>query len=189
VLLAGVTDADEALFAFTEAREQPGLRPSAPMRLAALTASRTVSLELDGLWLPEEAVALRAPYAEWARTDRPKPTNASPAVFGVAEAALALLDQDTAGPLRARLGEVREQAYALAEHPAPHEHLAERLALRTQAYEVLMTATTAAVVAGGGRSLALTSRAQRLAREALFLLVQGQTAESRAAHLKALADS
>ncbi|WP_043665926.1 acyl-CoA dehydrogenase family protein [Streptomyces xylophagus] len=189
MLLAGVTDEDEALFAFTEAREQPGLRASVPMRLAALTASRTVSLELDGLWLPEEAVALRAPYAQWAKTDRPKPTNASPAVFGVAEAALALLDEDTAGPLRTRLDKVRRQAYALAEHPVPHEHLAERLALRTQAYEVLMTATTAAVVAGGGRSLALTSRAQRLAREALFLLVQGQTAESRAAHLKALADS
>jgi len=189
MLLAGVTDADEVLFAFTEAREQSGLRPSPPMRLAALTASRTVSLELDGLWLPEEAVALRTPYAEWAMTDRPKPTNASPAVFGVAEAALALLDDDLADPLRARLGEVREQAYALAEHPVPHEHLAERLALRTQAYDVLMTATTAAVVAGGGRSLSLTSRAQRLAREALFLLVQGQTPESRAAHLKALAES
>ncbi|WP_019069122.1 acyl-CoA dehydrogenase family protein [Streptomyces hokutonensis] len=189
MLLAGVTDADEALFAFAEAREQPGLRPSTPMRLAALGASRTVSLELDGLWLPEEAVALRVPYAEWAKTDRPKPTNASPAVFGVAAAALALLDDDTADPLRARLDEVREQAYSLAEHPVPHEYLAERLALRTQAYEVLMTATTAAVVAGGGRSLSLTSKAQRLAREALFLLVQGQTAESRAAHLKALADA
>ncbi|MBK6011444.1 acyl-CoA dehydrogenase family protein [Streptomyces sp. MBT53] len=189
MLLAGVTDADEALFAFTEAREQPGLRSSTPMRLAALTASRTVSLELDGLWLPQEAVALHVPYAQWAEADRPKPTNAAPAVFGVAAAALALLDENTAAPLRSRLDEVREQAYALAEHPVPHEHLAERLALRTQAYEVLMTATTAAVVAGGGRSLSLTSRAQRLAREALFLLVQGQTAESRAAHLKVLADA
>lgn len=188
MLLAGVTDAHEALFAFTEAREQEGLRPSDPMRLAALTASRTVSLELDGLWLPEEAVALRVPYAEWAKTDRPKPTNASPAVFGVAEAALALLDEDTSGPIRTRLDNVRKQAYALAEHPVPHEYLGERLSLRTQAYEVLMTATTAAVVAGGGRSLSLTSKAQRLAREALFLLVQGQTAESRRTHLKALAE-
>ncbi|MET7482201.1 acyl-CoA dehydrogenase family protein [Streptomyces sp. NPDC005538] len=186
MLLAGVTDADEALFAFTEAREQDGMRASDPMRLAALTASRTVSLELDGLWLPEEAVVLRAPYEEWAATDRPKPTNASPAVFGVAQAALSLLDDDTSGPLRTRLDEVRRQAYTLAEHPVPHEYLAERLALRTQAYEVLMAATTAAVVAGGGRSLSLTSRAQRLAREALFLLVQGQTTESRRAHLTAL---
>ncbi len=94
-----------------------------------------MSLELDGLWLPEDAVALRTPYEEWAKADRPKPTNASPAVFGVAEAALALLDEDTSAPLRTRLDEVRKEAYALAEHPVPHEYLAERLALRTRAYE------------------------------------------------------
>ncbi|MFI6035904.1 acyl-CoA dehydrogenase family protein [Streptomyces sp. NPDC051315] len=187
MLLAGVTDAGEALFAFADAREQPGLRASEPMRLAALTASRTVSLELDGLWLPEESVVLRTPYEQWAATDHPKTVNAGPALFGITESALALLDEDTAAPLRARLAEVRGRAYALADHPVPHEYAEERLALRTQAYEVLLTATTAAVVAGGGRSMLLSSRAQRLAREALFLLVQGQTPASRTAHLNALA--
>ncbi|WP_046731220.1 acyl-CoA dehydrogenase family protein [Streptomyces humi] len=189
LLLAGVTEDDEALFAFVEAREQPGLRPSEPMRLAALTASRTVSLDLDGLWVPEEAVALRVPYGQWAATDRPKPRNAGPAVFGVARAALALVAAEYAGPLRARLDEVRRRAYALADHPVPHEHTEERLAVRAEAFTLLRTATTAAVVAGGGRAMALDNRAQRLAREALFLLVQGQTGESRAAHLGQLAQS
>lgn len=184
MLLAGVTQADEALFAFTEAREQPGLRASEPMRMAALTAARTVSLELDGFWLPEETVALRTPYDQWAATDRPKTVNANPAVFGITESALTLLDEETAAPLSARLTKVRDQAYDLADQPA---HLEERLTLRTQAYEVMQAATTAAVVTGGGRSLTLTNKAQRLAREALFLLVQGQTAQSRTAHLKALA--
>ncbi len=186
MLLAGVTDSGEALFAFTEAREQPGLRASAPMRLAALTASRTVSLELDGFWLPEEAVVLRRPYEDWAATDRPKTVNASPAVFGVTEAALALLDDDTAAPLRARLTDIRARAYSLADHPTPHEHLEERLTLRTRAHQVMQAATTAALVAGGGRSMTLTSKPQRLAREALFLMVQGQTTRSREAHLEAL---
>ncbi|MFF3306428.1 acyl-CoA dehydrogenase family protein [Streptomyces sp. NPDC002952] len=192
MLLAGVTESGEALFAFTEAREQPGLRPSPPMRLAALTASRTVSLALDGLWLPEEAVALRVPFETWAAADRPRNTNASPAVFGVAEAALALLDGDpvageTARDLRARLGRVREQAYALADHPHPQERVAERLACKTRAYDLMRAATTAAVVAGGGRSMDLAGPAQRLAREGLFLLVQGQTTEVRTAHLASLA--
>ncbi|MFF3615479.1 acyl-CoA dehydrogenase family protein [Streptomyces sp. NPDC002580] len=191
MLLAGVTDADEALFAFTEAREQPGLRPSPPMRLAALTASRTVSLELDGLWLPEDAVALRTPYASWAVTDRPKNTNASPAVFGVAAAAIRLLEGDasakeTAAALRERLDAVRGQAYELADHPVPTERVDERLACKTRAYDVLRAATTAAVVAGGGRAMDLRSPAQRLAREGMFLLVQGQTAQVRAAHLGSL---
>ncbi|MER5198428.1 acyl-CoA dehydrogenase family protein [Streptomyces sp. NPDC002755] len=186
LLLAGVTDTGEVLFAFTEAREQPGLRASAPMRLAALTAARTVSLELDGLWLPEEAVALRTPHERWSAADRLRTVNANPAVFGLTEAALTLLDEDAARPLRARLTEVRSRAYALADDAAPQEHLADRLALRTQASEVLRAATTAAVVTGGGRSMLLTNRAQRLAREALFLMVQAQTRESRAAHLDAL---
>ncbi|MEU0433924.1 acyl-CoA dehydrogenase family protein [Streptomyces sp. NPDC006290] len=191
MLLAGVTDAAEALFAFTEAREQPGLRPSPPMRLAALSASRTVSLELDGLWLPDDAVALRTPYESWAVTDRPKNTNASPAVFGVTATAIGLLADDpsateTADTLRARLDEVRRQAYELADHPVPTERIDERLACKTRAYDVMRAATTAAVVAGGGRAMDLRNPAQRLAREGMFLLVQGQTAQVRAAHLGSL---
>ncbi|MEU1482002.1 acyl-CoA dehydrogenase family protein [Streptomyces sp. NPDC005760] len=191
MLLAGVTEADEVVFAFTEAREQPGLRASEPMRLAALTAARTVSLELDGLWLPEDAVVLRTPQEEFALVDRPRNTNASPAVFGVAYAALRVLEEagepETAASFRGRLDEVRGQAYTLAEHPVPHERVAERLALKTRSYDLMRAATTAAVVAGGGRAMALDGTAQRLFREGMFLLVQGQTTEVRRAHLDALA--
>lgn len=192
MLLAGVTDAAEVVLVLTEAREQPGLSPSAPMRLAALTAARTVSLELDGLWVPDEAVVLRVPRQEFALVDLPRAANASPAVFGVAYAALDLVadapdGQEAARSLRARLDEVRREAYALADHPVPHECVPERLAVKTRAYDLLRAATTAAVVAGGGRSMALDNRTQRLAREGMFLLVQGQTAEARRTHLGSLA--
>ncbi|MDH6456266.1 MULTISPECIES: acyl-CoA dehydrogenase family protein [unclassified Streptomyces] len=191
MLLAGVSEQDEVVFAFTEAREQPGLRASEPMRLAALTAARTVSLELDGLWLPEEAVVLRTPREQFALVDRPRNTNASPAVFGVAYAALRVLEEageaGTAAALRGPLDEVRGQAYALADHPVPDERIAERLALKTRSYDLMRAATTAAVVAGGGRAVGLDRTAQRLFREGMFLLVQGQTAEVRRAHLDALA--
>ncbi|MPY59009.1 acyl-CoA dehydrogenase family protein [Streptomyces spongiae] len=192
MMLAGVSDTEEVVFAAAEAREQKGMRPSPPMRLAALTAARTVSLELDGLWLPEEALVRRTPWQEFAQVDRPRNANASPAAFGVAYAALGLLEdggpdaKDTARSLRDRLDTVRRRAYALADHPVPHEGVEERLTLRIQAYDLMRAATTAAVVAGGGRSMVLDSRAQRLAREAMFLLVQGQTAEVRRLHLEAL---
>jgi alkylation response protein AidB-like acyl-CoA dehydrogenase len=191
MLLAGVTETAEVVFAFADAREQPGLRASPPMRLAALTAARTVSLDLDGLWVPGESVVLHTPRERFAETDIPRSANTSPAVFGVAYAALRLLDdadgaRETADTLRARLDEVRRRAYALADHPVPHEHVEERLALRTKAYDLMRAATTAAVVAGGGRSMSLASPAQRLAREGMFLLVQGQTAPVREAHLTAL---
>ncbi|MDO0930734.1 acyl-CoA dehydrogenase family protein [Streptomyces sp. DG2A-72] len=188
MLLAGVTETGEVVFAFTEAREQPGLRPSDPMRLAALTAARTVSLRLAGLWLPEETVVLRTPHEKFAQIDLPRATNTNPAVFGIAYAALALLDADTetASALRARLDDVRAEAYALADHPVPHEHIEERLTLKTRAYDLMRAATTAAIVAGGGRAMDLRSPAQRLAREGMFLLVQGQTAGVRRAHLDRL---
>ncbi|MBW8818576.1 MAG: acyl-CoA/acyl-ACP dehydrogenase [Streptomyces sp.] len=191
MLLAGVSEADEVVFAFTEARDGSGLRASEPMRLAALTAARTVSLELDGLWLPDDAVVLRTPQEKFALVDRPRNTNASPAVFGVAYAALRVLEDagesETAGALRDRLDDVRGQVYALAEHPVPHERVAERLALKTRSYDLMRAATTAAVVAGGGRAMGLDGTAQRLFREGMFLLVQGQTTEVRRAHLDALA--
>ncbi|MEV3973188.1 acyl-CoA dehydrogenase family protein [Streptomyces sp. NPDC050698] len=194
MLLAGVTDTAEVVFVFAEAREQPGLTPSAPMRLAALTAARTVSLELDGLWVPEEDVVLRTSREEFAQVDLPRAANASPAVFGVASAALELVarspeGQETAEALRARLDEVRREAYALADRPAAHDCVPERLAVKTRAYDLLRSATTAAIVAGGGRSMDLGSRAQRLAREGMFLLVQGQTAEARRTHLGSLASA
>ncbi|MFF7189887.1 acyl-CoA dehydrogenase family protein [Streptomyces sp. NPDC008222] len=193
MLLAGVSEAGEVVFAFTEAREQPGLRPTAPMRLAALTAAHTVSLDVNGLWLSRDSVVLRTPREKFALVDRPRNTNASPAVFGVAYAALDLLDanpeaQETARSLRGRLDEARREAYVLWDHPVPHERIEERLAWKLRAHDLMRTATTAALVAGGGRSMALGSRAQRLAREAMFLLVQGQTAEVRHAHLGHLSE-
>nr|WP_030230754.1 MULTISPECIES: acyl-CoA dehydrogenase family protein [unclassified Streptomyces] len=192
MLLAGVTDTAEVVFVVVEAREQPGMRPSAPMRLAALSAARTVSLELDGLWVSQESVVLRTSQEEFALVDLPRAANASPAVFGVAAAALDLVahtqdGEEPARSLRARLDQVRREAYALADHPVPHESVTERLGVKTRAYDVMRAATTAAIVAGGGRSMALDSRAQRLAREGMFLLVQGQTAEARRTHLGALA--
>ncbi|MGW2717595.1 acyl-CoA dehydrogenase family protein [Streptomyces sp. NPDC001492] len=193
MLLAGVTDSAEIVFAFADAREQPGLRASEPMRLAALTAARTVSLELDGLRLPEDSVVLRTPREKFALVDLPRSTNTSPAVFGVAYAALRVLEDagetEAAQGLRGRLDEVRRQAYELADHPVPHEHVAQRLALKTRSYDLMRAATTAAVVAGGGRTMDVRHPAQRLAREGMFLLVQGQTSVVREAHLAALASA
>ncbi|MDQ0604066.1 alkylation response protein AidB-like acyl-CoA dehydrogenase [Streptomyces canus] len=190
MLLAGVTDSDEIVFAFADARDQPGLRASEPMRLAALTAARTVSLELDGLWLPEESVVLRTPREKFALVDLPRSTNTSPAVFGVAYAALRVLEDageaETARELRGQVDEVRRRAYELADHPVAHEHVEERLALKTRSYDLMRAATTAAIVAGGGRTMDVRHPAQRLAREGLFLLVQGQTSPVRGAHLDAL---
>lgn len=97
------------------------------------------------------------------------------------------MGEETARALRERLDGVRRECYELADHPAPHECVPERLAVRTRAFDAMRAATTAAIVAGGGRAMALGSRAQRLPREGMFLLVQGQTSEARRTHLGSLA--
>ncbi len=192
-LLGGATRDGHVVFAVAEPREQPGLTPTAPLHMAALTGARTVGLVLDGLVVPADAVVVRRPYAEWAEADRPKNTNTNPAVFGVARAALDLLDAagdgeavETAGVLRARLDAVRKEAYALVDEVPAAQELDARLAAKTRAYDLMRAATTAAIAAGGGRAFSLSAPAQRLAREGLFLVVQGQTAEVRGAHLAAL---
>ncbi|MDI3404466.1 acyl-CoA dehydrogenase family protein [Streptomyces cavernicola] len=195
-LLGAATEGGEVVFVLAEPREQPGLKPTAPLQLAALTGARTVGLVLDGLTVPPEALVTRQPYEEWAAVDRPKNTNTNPAVFGVARAALDLLDaagdagdgeaKDTAGVLRERLDAARRDAYALVDEVPADQDLEARLAVKTRAYDLMRAATTAAIVVGGGRAFGLSAPAQRLAREGLFLVVQGQTAEVRHAHLAAL---
>ena len=68
-------------------------------------------------------------------------------------------------------------------------HLPRRCPLSAaQASELALRAATTLVVAGGGRSIATDQQAQRLAREAIFLLVFGQTSAIKAAQLDRLAD-
>ena len=69
-----------------------------------------------------------------------------------------------------------------------YEQVEDRLALRGASLELAVRAATALVVATGGSAMALSAPPQRLAREALFHLVQAQTAPVREATLQRLAE-
>ena len=136
--------------------------------------------------------------ALWLEADRYKTANATPAVFGLLQevvrrlAGTAPQRSHVAGQLAARLGEegeeLRRDAYALVDHVAPAEQLEDRLALRAASLELLMRAATALVVASGGAAMGIDAAPQRLAREALFHLVQAQTLPVREATLGRLLD-
>lgn len=183
VMIGGLSPNDEVVFAPVDAADALGLVASEPLRMAAVTASRTVRLTMDALVVPDADVVSCTPYAEWAAADRRGPVNVNPAVFGITRAALQLVD---AAPLERAMERVRRDAYALLDEADPDERREDRLRLKIEAGALAMRATTAAIAAGGGRSMALTSTAQRLAREALFLVVQAQTAEVREYQLAAL---
>jgi alkylation response protein AidB-like acyl-CoA dehydrogenase len=189
LMLAGVSAGGEVVFGFAPAVEGPHLRPS-PLRLAAMGGSRTVRLVLDGLVVPAGDVVARLPHAEWAAQDREATANANPACFGVARRAVELLagygDPDAvacAERLGGRLAAVRAECGRLADEAPPAEALEDRLDGRARAALLAVEATTALVTAGSGRAMAAGAEPERLARAALFLLVQAQTRAVRTALL------
>jgi alkylation response protein AidB-like acyl-CoA dehydrogenase len=200
--LGGVTGSDaeggaddEVVFAVVPAVASEHLLPE-PMRLAAMSGTRTMTLRLDGLVVGDEQVVHRSPVRVWRERDRRGAVATNPAVLGVAAAALDRLEQGArrvgsreglaaVAALRSRLDDVSARIDALIDRSAEVADeadavAAEQVHLRTLAHRVALDVTAALVGAGGGRAMSLTDPAQRWAREALFLVVQAQTAPARA---------
>ena len=145
--------------------------------LAAVDASATVVLHLRDHAVPPERVTAVEPLRDWlARDALGLRTNGSLALglTGRACALLgpSLLDDDLVAARRA-LDASSPTTVAQA---------------RAAASVLAVRATGALVASGGGRSIVRDQHAQRLAREALFLLVQGQTPAIKAAQVALLAD-
>ncbi len=199
LLLGGLGADGELVLVLVPAGEQPGLTASPPLRLAAMQATSTVSLSLAGLQVADADVVAVERAAAWLAADRYKTANATPAVFGLTAAAVRLLAQTAerredrvaaalARDLDEEAQELRGRAYALLDHVPATEQEQERLALRGASLELVVRAATALVAATGGGAVGLDSPAQRMAREAVFHLVQAQTPPVREATLRRLGE-
>ncbi|SDS53877.1 acyl-CoA dehydrogenase family protein [Actinopolymorpha singaporensis] len=197
--LGGATADGEVVFGIVPARPADGLVASEPLRLAAMTATRTVRLRFTGLFVPDSHVVARVPVDRWLHTDRRNTVMPNPAAFGLVETAVRRLREvaeqtgltpaaQAADRFAERLDQLRVRTDRLFDDVPPDDQHDLRLATRAQVGTLLMDATTALVVAGGGRSMTLTDPAQRLAREAAFLLVQAQTRPAREEQLRYWAD-
>jgi hypothetical protein len=193
-VVGGVSDRGQVVFGLVPAEPTPNLVATSPLETIVLTGARTVPLALRGLVVGDDGVLQTLLIAEWSRDDDAKAANVSPAVFGVTEASIDLLESGreaegraAASRLRARMTRLRADAYALLDEADPHEHVPERLSLRAESLALCREASAAAVIAGGGRSLLVAERAQLYARWALFLSVQAQTAALRAVQLSRVA--
>lgn len=192
VFLVGAQHVDEVVWALLPLADQPGVAERS-LGLAAMNGTATVSVTLADVEVADSEVVLVESLAQWRAGDALHTVDVSPAVFGVTREALRLLRLRDEPSLRAaadqwvsRLNEMRSaaDAYAVAAEPAAAD---QRLRLRADAHLLACDATTALVAAGAGRSMLLDQPAQRLARVAHFLLVQGQTADVRTATVRALA--
>ena len=200
VLLAGRSDADEVVLVLVDAEEGRGLSASAPLALAVMQASRTVTLDLDGVLVRDADVVQVDDATAWLAADAQHTANATPHTFGLQRECVRRLaetasrrDDGTAAALAHGLGaegeRLRRVAYTLADDVPAGELLEERLAVRASALELVLRSATALVAATGGSAMALDAAPQRLAREALFHLVQAQTAPVREAVLQLWRDT
>jgi alkylation response protein AidB-like acyl-CoA dehydrogenase len=171
-----------------------------PLRLLAMGGTHTRPARLDGVRVPERMVLFVEPFSAWSAADAIGVCRVSPIVFGCMRGAIADLHavatargDQTALALAQTLAQegqqVRRNAYALLDDPggsSPKGQRRHRL-LRSQALDLAMRCAQAAVVARAGAAMRTGTASERRLREATFLLVQAQTADSRQASLELLA--
>ena len=166
-----------------------------PLALPVFGATATVSLVLDGCTVADDQVIAVEPADAWRNADRRHASLGQPAVLGVTERVRRLLAADTddlarataealAAELRRRWADDDDLVDALARGD---EVVADASDHRAACLDLARRSTTALLAAVGGRGMELSHPAQRLAREADFYVIQAQTADGRAATLRAAA--
>jgi alkylation response protein AidB-like acyl-CoA dehydrogenase len=152
-------DQDNVVTALVAASAGPTL-DAEPMQLVAVMASSTVRLAFNRHFVPADRVIGSAPHSDWlARDARGLRINGSLAL-GVAARCCAMIGPS---PLD---GELRARRAALDTAPP-----GAMPGARAAASELAIRAAAALVTVRGSRAILAGEHPQRLAREALFLLV------------------
>jgi alkylation response protein AidB-like acyl-CoA dehydrogenase len=176
---------------------QKGLEVGEPLRLLAMSGTHTRPITLRDFVVPDESVAAVEDLHGWLAADSVRSADANPAAFGVTRGALSELHElatergdavilEAVEQLAEQCRDIRRAAYDLADR-ADEANSPERLDLRAASLDLVVRATTAVVIARAGAGVRSGMSAERRVREAMFLQVQAQTADSRRAGLKRLA--
>jgi alkylation response protein AidB-like acyl-CoA dehydrogenase len=160
---------------YTLARDEAGqlvaallpARPSAMLaahrlNLVAVQASATVELGFSGYFVPDDLVCSVFGQAEWLARDAQRLRANGSLAIGVAARCCQLIGP---GPLDGELALLRDRLDGADADSMP--------AARAAAAEFVFRAAGAAVAAAGSRGILAGQHPQRLAREAVFLLVFG----------------
>jgi alkylation response protein AidB-like acyl-CoA dehydrogenase len=175
VIRAAARRADgDIVWALLDARDSTSLGVER-LHLAAVNASATVTLTFRDHFVDDDRVIGIQAFDEWQAHDRAGLRLNGSLALGVAGRCAALLDS-------AQLRDAVDACRVALDQAAPDT----MPAARARASALALRAATTLMVSGGGRSITTDQHAQRLAREALFLLVFGQTASIKAAQLDGL---
>lgn len=162
----------EVVWLLVDAVSGPGLSAER-LQLAAVNASSTVTLRFEGLKVGADRLTGLEAYPAWQERDRGSIRTNGSLALGLATRCASLLGPS---PFDDRISGCRA-----ALDRASVEELAEA---RAAASRLALELAAAVVIAGGGRSILVDQHAQRLCREAMFLLVFGQTPAIRQAQLR-----
>jgi alkylation response protein AidB-like acyl-CoA dehydrogenase len=176
VVLVAARVGNDVVWVLVDANAGPATQVDR-LSLAAVDSSATVKLRMDGLVVPASRVVGRQLYSEWRAREAPGLARSGFLAIGVAQRCVRLLG-DKAGELGRMVDRARRRLFAVDGRSV--------VPARVEASLIAVRAATALVAAGGGRSVEVDQPAQRLAREAMFLLVFAQTEEIRSALLKDL---
>ncbi|MDX2379111.1 MAG: acyl-CoA dehydrogenase family protein [Acidimicrobiia bacterium] len=191
--IAAVSEDGELVWSMLSADDMSGVAAS-PLALPVLGATGTVALTFDRCFVPDDHVAATEDADRWRALDRIRSSIGQPAVLGVAERAIRLLDdageseaRDAADRLRPELASTWERDDDLLRAMmAGEEMTSDGSDHRAACIDLARRSTTALLAAVGGRGMDLGHPAQRLAREADFYVVQAQTPDGRTATLRSV---
>jgi len=163
VVHAAARYGDDIVWALLDASPRATLQAD-QLQLAAVNSSATVTLTYNADPVTADRVTRVEPYADWKyRYGFGLRTNGSLAL-GVASRCCVLLDH---GDFTAELAAIRTELDSADIDAMP--------LARAAASAFAVRAAAALVATTGGRSVTMVEHGQRLLREAMFLLVQGQT--------------
>ncbi|MFI6096512.1 acyl-CoA dehydrogenase family protein [Lentzea sp. NPDC051213] len=170
--IAARTDDDTLVWALIDAVDRAEITTT-PVEMVAAQASRTVTMQVERLFVPRDLVTSTMPLAEHRKGDPESLRFSGSLALGVAGRATGLADLDPAELDAARDGL----------HHASHDEIPRA---RAVAAELALRSAAALVVHDGSRAVLTHEHGQRLLREAGFLLVFGSRPAIKAALLDRL---
>lgn len=162
IQVAGLDGDDNVVFGLVDARPAPGLEIDPPLDLVALRSTVTSAVHFRELYLPDGRVTGIQPLAERQRQDHNTLRVHAALALGVASRCARMLGETA-------LQDEIDSRRLMVERAEP-DHMQT---VKAAAAELAHRAAAALIVATGSRSLIRSEHAQRLAREAMFLLVFG----------------
>lgn len=177
-----------------------GINVSEPMALFAMSATNTVSVQLQDWLLPDQQMVGLRPPGWIAKRDHTHPLSPLGLIFGCTQAgidslqaslerrqidgAMAKPAKGIAHPLTAQLTQLQQELPKML--ALPETTYRQKLALRGRAILLMNTCAQSAIIAASGAANVLGHPAQRVYKESLVFSVSGQTTAGAIASLRHL---